>query len=471
MRWVTFFGIPKTGNVKEPFEYLENGDTPMKVTKYGSATILIETRDGTILCDPWLSDGVYYGAWCNYPPINMADCDFSNVDYVYISHIHPDHFDPKTMELLDKSTTVLIHKYHQGFLKAAIQRLGFSVVELENGAAFDVSKTTKLSIFAADDCDPSICGNMFGCITSEIKGSMQLDSLCVIDDGQHILVNTNDCPYLIAEKTLKRIKTIYPKIDFALVGYTSASLFPHCMMDYDDEQMATGMERAKRSGLTTGLNTLKLLQPTYYLPFAGTYILGGPNHAKNAFLPVPEIQDAVTYFQNDPALGNSNPILLNFGESFSLETQTQTAPYIPIDVEQRKAYIANTASKFTHSYESEDTPTPDALVDLFIQATERLKRKQKEIGFAENLNLVFDISDEQFACINLLDSQVRVIDDLDVLENYHRFQLDPRLLKLALMGPRFVNWNNLEIGALLNFARKPDVYRMDAHILINALHV
>jgi UDP-MurNAc hydroxylase len=443
----------------------------MKITKYGSATILIETRDVSVLCDPWLSDGVYYGAWCNYPPIDMDKCDFSNVDYVYISHIHPDHFDPKTMALLDKSTTVLIHKYHQGFLKAAIERLGFNVIELENGAPFEVSNTTKLSIFAADDCDPSICGNMFGCITSEIKGSMQLDSLCVIDDGQHILVNTNDCPYLIAEKTLKRIKTIYPKIDFALVGYTSASLYPHCMMDYNAEQMAVGMERAKLSGLTTGLNTLKLLQPAYYLPFAGTYILGGPNYAKNQFLPVPEIQDAVAYFQNDPMLSNSKPVLLNFGQSFSLDTKNQSSTYIPIDVEKRKHYIKNVASKFKHVYESEEVPTAEALVDLFKTATARLKRKQKEINFFEDLNLVFDISEDKYACINLLESDVHIIDDLGELDNYHRFQLDPRLLKMALMGPRFANWNNLEIGALLNFARKPDVYRMDAHILINALHV
>ena len=42
---------------------------------------------------------------------------------------------------------------------------------------------------------------------------------------------------------------------------------------------------------------------------------------------------------------------------------------------------------------------------------------------------------------------------------------------MALKGPRFANWINIEIGALLSFARKPDVYRNDIHTLLNSLHV
>ena len=62
---------------------------------------------------------------------------------------------------------------------------------------------------------------MFGCISSEQKGSAQLDSLCVVDDG-YTFVNTNDCPYGISKHTLKVVTDTYPKIDFALAGYTSA---------------------------------------------------------------------------------------------------------------------------------------------------------------------------------------------------------------------------------------------------------
>ena len=126
----------------------------MKIRKLGSATVLIETQDARILCDPWLTDGAYYGSWCNYPPINLDEYDLSNLDYIYISHIHPDHFDPRTMERVNSSTPVLIHNYHQPFLKRNIERIGFNVIELDNGVSFDVSDTTKFTIYAADNCDP-----------------------------------------------------------------------------------------------------------------------------------------------------------------------------------------------------------------------------------------------------------------------------------------------------------------------------
>jgi len=444
----------------------------VKVTKLGSATVIIETDEVTILCDPWLTDGIYYGSWCNYPPIDLEQCDFSGIDYVYISHVHPDHFDPKTMELLSKDTPVLIHKYHQKFLKFNIEKLGFKVTELDNAVPMQLSKNTKLSIYAADNCDPSICGHMFGCITAEIKGSMQLDSLCVIDDGKSILVNTNDCPYGIARNTLQVVKKSYPIIDFALVGYTSASLYPHCMMDFNELEMQNGIERAKSSGLSTALQTLKILKPTYYLPFAGTYIIGGAEYKKNQNLPIPEIQDAVRYLQYElNSVGISlTPVLLDFREHFDVTNGQQSAEYVPIDTEARSKYIWEVARHFKYDFDDDALPNEAELMELFEGSLARLMSKQKELGFYEDINLVFDLPSGSFAHINLKTGNLSNIQSFDELENWHRFKLDPKLLARALKGPRFANWNNIEIGGLLDFSRKPDVYRMDVHTLINALH-
>jgi UDP-MurNAc hydroxylase len=444
----------------------------MRCTRLGSATVIIETRDTKILCDPWLTDGAYYGAWCNFPPIPLEKYDFSDINYIYISHVHPDHFDPKTMEMLSKDIPVLIHRYHQKFLKFNIERLGFNVIELENGVPTSLSSTTTLSIFAADDCDPTICGHMFGCINADINGSMQLDSLCVLDDGEHILVNTNDCPFGIAERTLGRVKQLYPVIDFALIGYTSASLFPHCMMDFSAEEMRKGISRARDMGLETGLNTLKVLQPKAYMPFAGTYILGGSYHQKNKNLPLPEIQDAVAFFQSKLTADGlaANPVLLNYGQWYDIATSEVSSEYEPIDVVKREKYIKDVASKFKYAFEDHPMPDIEELDELFEASLPKLCMKQNEIGFFEDINVVFDLPDDKFMVLNLAHTTKHLCADIDDLDNYHRFQLDPRLLKLALKGPRFVNWNNIEIGALLNFSRKPDTYRMDVHTLINALH-
>ncbi|MEO0914023.1 MAG: MBL fold metallo-hydrolase, partial [Pseudomonadota bacterium] len=257
----------------------------MKITRLGSATVLIEVGGIRILCDPWLTDGIYYGAWCNYPPIPLEEAPLHDIDYIYVSHVHPDHFDPETMKLIDPATPVLIHSFHQKFLKANIERLGFTVRELDNATRVELAEGVNFAIYAADNCDPSVCGHLFGCVSGAINGSLQIDSLCVISTEDHVLVNTNDCPYEIAHATLKEVKRDYPEIDYALVGYTTASLYPHCMIEYDAPAKAAGRERARKSGLIRGLRTLQVLKPRYYTPFAGTYIIGGSEYEKNAALP------------------------------------------------------------------------------------------------------------------------------------------------------------------------------------------
>jgi len=445
----------------------------MKITKLGSATVIIESNGISILCDPWLIDGIYYGSWCNFPPIPVKDLNFDNIDYIYLSHIHPDHFDPKTMALLSKDIPVLIHRYHRNFLKVNIERLGFKTIELENGKPYKLSDEVEMFIFAADDCDPAVCGHMFSCITNELQGSLQLDSLCVVKDNEHVLVNANDCPYRIAENTLKRVKMLFPEIDFALVGYTSASLYPHCLMDYTEKEMKAGISKAIKHGFDTGLNTLKALRPAFYMPFAGTYILGGFEYKKNKNLPLPEIQDAVKYFQNEEVIKEAGcrPILLTFNASFDIGTSEQTKEYVPVDVKERAQYIEGVASKFKYTFESELFPSNQELLSLFEIATGRLKRKQQEIGFFEDVNIVFDVNDNKFISLNLSNAKPVVLSTMDGLQNYQRFKLDTRLLEMALKGPRFASWNNIEIGALLSFARKPDIYRIDIHTLLNSLHV
>ena len=84
-------------------------------------------------------------------------------------------------------------------MKNNIERLGFNVIELENGQSYPVSERVNISVFAADNCNPEICGRMFGCVSSQTEGSSQLDSLCVIENDGEVLVNTNDCPWEISK--------------------------------------------------------------------------------------------------------------------------------------------------------------------------------------------------------------------------------------------------------------------------------
>ena len=79
----------------------------MKVTFHNSASLVIEGNGTKILCDPWLVDGVYIGAWGIYPPYDFQPADFDDIDYIYVSHIHPDHSSQKTLAPSNGKSTPL----------------------------------------------------------------------------------------------------------------------------------------------------------------------------------------------------------------------------------------------------------------------------------------------------------------------------------------------------------------------------
>ena len=67
----------------------------MKITYLNSASVLIEDKNVKILCDPWLDGEEYFGSWGIYPPYDFRPEIFDDVDFIHISHIHPDHYDER----------------------------------------------------------------------------------------------------------------------------------------------------------------------------------------------------------------------------------------------------------------------------------------------------------------------------------------------------------------------------------------
>ena len=206
----------------------------MNITYLNSASVLIEDKNVKILCDPWLDGEEYFGSWGIYPPYDFKPEKFDHVDFIHISHIHPDHCSSKTLSRLNKKIPILIHEFPEKFLKSFLENLGFEVIELEHNKRTKLKENVHINVLAADDCNPEICGKLMGCNALEKNyGTSQIDTLSVIDNGNEVIVNTNDCPFPIAEKTSVKVKQLYPNIDFLLVGYVKASSYPQCF-DLDE---------------------------------------------------------------------------------------------------------------------------------------------------------------------------------------------------------------------------------------------
>ncbi|HEY2165535.1 MAG TPA: MBL fold metallo-hydrolase, partial [Jatrophihabitantaceae bacterium] len=99
----------------------------MRITGLGHASVLLQTAHGTILTDPWVNPA-YFGSWFPFPDNSQLDWDrIGEVDYLYLSHLHRDHFDPDHLRKhVSKRATVLLPDYPTSELEDALREVGFS---------------------------------------------------------------------------------------------------------------------------------------------------------------------------------------------------------------------------------------------------------------------------------------------------------------------------------------------------------
>lgn len=99
----------------------------MRITCLGHAGLHIATRYGDILCDPWVNPA-YFASWFTYPDNSGLDWDhFGAVDFLYVSHLHQDHFDPELLrKYVSREATVLLPDFQVRDLQDRLEGLGFT---------------------------------------------------------------------------------------------------------------------------------------------------------------------------------------------------------------------------------------------------------------------------------------------------------------------------------------------------------
>jgi UDP-MurNAc hydroxylase len=99
----------------------------VRITGTGHASMRIDTGAGSILCDPWVNPA-YFASWFPFPDNSQLDWEtLGDVDYLYVSHLHRDHFDAKNLKQhISKKATVLLPEYPTSQLEDELRELGFT---------------------------------------------------------------------------------------------------------------------------------------------------------------------------------------------------------------------------------------------------------------------------------------------------------------------------------------------------------
>tara|TARA_B100000035_G_C21006898_1_gene557709 strand:+ start:72 stop:1352 length:1281 start_codon:yes stop_codon:yes gene_type:complete len=226
-----------------------------------SACIQIETEDIKILCDPWFTEGIYDGSWYHFPEIKNPFKLIDKPDLIYISHIHPDHYDPNFLKKLFK-------KY--GEIKVIIPNLKKNFLYFKSLS--DGIKTNPTDYLRIKNTHIHIVPNMEG-------SNSDIDSALFVKDNNSSILNLNDCAWNRKQNlALKKIiKKYNKKIDLLALGYTGAGPYPQTYYDIykEKKKLIQKSKEKKKDFINRYLNYSKYFDSRYNLPFAGKYLLGG----------------------------------------------------------------------------------------------------------------------------------------------------------------------------------------------------
>ncbi len=314
----------------------------MKVTYIGHACILVESGGTRLLMDPWLVDPTYHGTWWHYPPLETTPQDLPKIDYLYISHEHPDHFDPPALAQLDKSTEILIAKFKRRRFHDRIKAIGFhSITELEFG------KETKL--------------NGSGLAVRLIAPDRAWDdSAILVKDRERSVLNVNDCH--LDEATLERLGE-QENIDLAFITFTGASQYPGCF----EFPLASKIERwraSKESHVEEFVNWAKLLGAKQVVPAAGNVAFLAPDQLfMNTSHYVNTPQDAVERLAAEAP--EIEGLQLNPGDVW--ESGRVARHKAPPEWGNRLAHIEELSREWEERIAAQRASEPPAPADLYEQ--------------------------------------------------------------------------------------------------------
>lgn len=148
----------------------------MRITGLGHAGLFVETAAGSVLCDPWRTPA-YFASWFPFPDNGGLDWTaYLRPDYLYISHLHRDHYDPQLLHAVAKTARVLLPDYPTDELRRALAGLGFRwFVSIRTGEPVDLDGL-RVMIQALSTPNDGPIG----------------DSVLALDDGRYRMVNQND---------------------------------------------------------------------------------------------------------------------------------------------------------------------------------------------------------------------------------------------------------------------------------------
>ena len=218
------------------------------------ASFVCEVGGVRIMCDPWLHGSAFNNGWDLVSDTRFSTADFSDVDFIWFSHEHPDHFSPPVLtgipEPVRRRIQVLYKETTDKKVVRFCQMLGFPTRELRDGEPVDLGRG----------------------VTIQCRAVPLYDSWLLIRSPQFTALNLNDV-VIRGAAGLRRLKREVGRVDVLFTQFNYAAW----RGNREDTEMRVADARRK---LDIMRRQIDVLEPRYTVPFASFSYF---SHEENAF--------------------------------------------------------------------------------------------------------------------------------------------------------------------------------------------
>lgn len=398
----------------------------MKIKFLNHASVVVSTNDAVILTDPWFFGKAFNDSWALIPE-PLIDHKFLNeIDFIFISHEHPDHFHIPTLKSLPleikSKITILFQKNNSDKMVDAFKMLGFEkIILIKNRKKHKITNNTAVEI--------------------DQIGSM--DSALIISNQNEVIVNMNDCEP--TKLDCEYIKKKYKKINLVLNQFSMAGYegFP----DY-----GYYLKRNAERKLIQLVNNHRDLNAEITLPFASNvYFSCEDNKYVNDFSNKP--WEACDFLEEN----NCTCLVLFPGDTYTIGNKIENSEAIK---KYRHLY-----TNFEYNYSLNNQVDIEVLKSAWINFVTELHKKYPKWILKKLGNISLKIKDLEI--IIVLNVYKKIFEVKSNQNDIQDLELNSQPLFFALKFPygiqtlgvsarvvvnRFTNWRWYRLLASLNNA-------------------
>ena len=430
-----------------------------------SACIKICTDQIRILCDPWFGDDAYDGTWTQFPYIDDVANYVGDFDAIYISHIHPDHYCFKSLDLLfsryGKKQIFIADwgKEKSNFLERKLISDGLGELVLKKNS--QTIGDTQINII------PNVTES-----NSDIDSALIVSS---ISSGKSVL-NINDCIY--NKSHFEEIMKIKNKLVLTLfcLGYTGAGPYPqtyYSPITQKELLIKKSFSKKKQFFDRYKLSTTKIPSKVR-LPFAGKYLLQGQLSILNKYRGVADPLEVKNIDDNAIVLDDGGDAYFDIEKLYASRERKEFYKY-PEIIKAKDDYKWRTCISFI--------PDNNLLKRLLIQAIKKAHLKS-QCNFdccysiypypnPEELNEIWSTSKPQdfrkpiitFNC----NKDANPFNQISKKIIHSHIFIESKALFAVLTG--ISHWNNYEVGSAFQVRRFPDELNKEMQAYLNFLSV